>query len=102
MLDDNQHLDEYEGVDDYKAKQLELDEDYIYEEDMINDEGFLNKTKLFYRCSCGVSASFYFSNDKDEAIFQLVDSDAIYSFDEALENLQSNYVNEDLVIALLT
>ncbi|MBL4730779.1 MAG: hypothetical protein JKY28_05375 [Sulfurimonas sp.] len=109
LLDENEHLDTFLNLQDYKNEMLEIDEDYEYiesEEDATLVKLFKDK-KIVYRSHCGNSGLAFYSGNKAFVLKKLIEEDAecsYYTYNEALENLKGDVknVNEDLVIALLS
>jgi len=107
LLDENEYLDTFENLEQYKEYMFEIDEDY---QDSDMDEeiiAILNNGKTAYRSSCGNSGVSYVDDDRDFVIKELIGRDNecnYYTYDEAMENLQGDFKNldEDLVIGTLS
>jgi hypothetical protein len=109
LLDDNEYLDTFLNIEDYKAQMLEIDEDFKYDE-KDEDEELINifrDNKTAYKSSCGNSGVYFYDDDKDFAIKELIGKDkecSYYTYEEAMGNLKGDfkYLDENLVIGLLS
>jgi hypothetical protein len=95
------NISEY-TLESYKDEMIDCDEDYIFEEDESDFIDDLKDGKTIYVVRDG-GGNEYYGEDKGTVIVEsITDGEVfIYTHEQALENLESSFVNETLVIGLL-
>ena len=95
-------LSTFVSMEDYKEEMLDWDEDYIFSEDESDIKEALEDGTIIYVAN--VAGNNYISDNKTTAVLEAIcDGEQFcYTLDEAFDNLNSNYINESLVIWLLT
>ena len=101
LEDEDCNLDTFISPEDYKEQMLEIDEDYNFSEDGSSIIKLLKDNKTVYVCTtCG--GSEHIGYDKDTVILEAVcdGEQFIFSLQEAWDNINSDNVNESLIIWL--
>ena len=99
------YVSEYLTLEDYNEEMLNEDEDYLYDSERVDYTNeildLLEDGKIAYTISDG--ANEYIGDDKGNLIIEsITDGDVkIYTYQDAVSNLDSEYVDENLVIWLL-
>ena len=97
----NDYLNTYLNLQEYKNEMIDQDEDYDFNEDDSDILDYFNDGTV-YRVMDG-GGNEYLGNDKNIVIVESITDGEVFIFThkEAIENLESDYVNESLVIWLL-
>jgi hypothetical protein len=102
LLEDKDcNLDTFVSIEDYQEQMLEIDEDYNFSEDGSSIIKLLKDGKTVYMCT-SVGGNEYVGYDKDTIILEAVcdGEQFVFTLQEAWNNINSDNVNESLIIWL--